>query len=162
MWIEQKTSPWRRPVPNYPEFGQWRLRVALLILAFVPQILAFMTFDVLEHNWRTLETKLAKVTTVDQLLRDHVDFLDTCLKECMLTSTTLLRAYSRMIVTCFTLALRTSSFSQSANHALAAVESGDGDQAMNKRWEFLKMFESNFSHWFKVIYFHSRGHRIPG
>lgn len=38
--------------------------------------------------------KLTKVTTVDQLLRDHVDFLDTCLKECMLTSAKLLRVRS--------------------------------------------------------------------
>ncbi|KAG2038094.1 hypothetical protein BDR03DRAFT_981893 [Suillus americanus] len=30
IWIEQKTSPWRRPVPNHPEFEQWRPRVALL------------------------------------------------------------------------------------------------------------------------------------
>jgi gamma-tubulin complex component 2 len=81
MWIEQKTSPWRCSVPNHPEFEQWRLRVALLrarMLAFVQQILAFTTFEVLEPNWRALEAKLAKVTTVD--------FLDTCLKECMLTS----------------------------------------------------------------------------
>jgi gamma-tubulin complex component 2 len=61
------------------------------MLAFVQQILAFTTFEVLEPNWRALEAKLAKVTTVDQLLRDHVDFLDTCLKECMLTSAKLLR-----------------------------------------------------------------------
>lgn len=61
------------------------------MLSFVQQILAFATFEVLEPNWRVLETKLAKVTTVDQLLRDHVDFLDTCLKECMLTSSKLLR-----------------------------------------------------------------------
>lgn len=152
MWIEQKTTPWRRPVHNHPEFEQWRLRVALLrarMLAFVQQILAFTTFEVLEPNWRALEAKLAKVTTVDQLLRDHVDFLDTCLKECMLTSAKLLRAYSRMIVTCSTFALYTSSFTKSANQALAAAESGDGDQAMNKRWEFLKKFESNFNHWFK-------------
>ncbi|KAG2028282.1 Spc98 family-domain-containing protein, partial [Suillus americanus] len=150
MWIEQKTTPWRRPVPNHPEFEQWRLRVALLrarMLAFVQQILAFTTFEVLEPNWRALEAKLAKVTTVDQLLRDHVDFLDTCLKECMLTSAKLLRAYSRMIVTCSTFALYTSSFTKSANQALVAAESGDGDQAMNKRWEFLKKFESNFNHW---------------
>jgi gamma-tubulin complex component 2 len=94
MWIEQKTTPWRRPVPNHPEFDKWRLRVFLLrarMLSFVQQILAFATFEVLEPNWRALEVKLAKVTTVDQLLRDHVDFLDTCLKECMLTSSKLLR-----------------------------------------------------------------------
>lgn len=94
MWIEQKTATWRKSVPNHPEFEQWRLRVLLLrarMLAFVQQILAFVTFEVLEPNWRSLETKLANVTTVDQLLKDHVDFLDTCLKECMLTSAKLLR-----------------------------------------------------------------------
>lgn len=60
------------------------------MLAFVQQILAFVTFEALEPNWRNLEVKLAKVTTVDQLLRDHSDFLDTCLKESMLTSARLL------------------------------------------------------------------------
>lgn len=152
MWIEQKTAPWRRPVPNHPEFEQWRLRVTHLrtrMLTFVQQILAFVTFEVLEPNWRALEVKLTKVTTVDQLLRDHVDFLDTCLKECMLTSAKLLRAYSRLIVTCSTFALYSASFTKSANQALAAAEAGHGDQAMGKRWEFLKKFESNFNHWFK-------------
>lgn len=94
MWIEQKTTSWRRSVPNHPDFDRWRLRVCLLrarMLSFVQQILAFTTFEVLEPNWRALEAKVAKVTTVDQLLRDHVDFLDTCLKECMLTSSKLLR-----------------------------------------------------------------------
>ena len=94
MWIEQKTMPWRRSVPHHLNFDRWRLRVCLLrarMLAFVQQILAFTTFEVLEPNWRALEGKLDKVTTVDQLLRDHVDFLDTCLKECMLTSSKLLR-----------------------------------------------------------------------
>ena len=61
------------------------------MLAFVQQILAFVTFEVLEPNWRALEAKLEKVVTVDQLLRDHVDFLDTCLKESMLTSSKLLK-----------------------------------------------------------------------
>ena len=73
------------------------------MLAFVQQILAFTTFEVLEPNWRKLESKLegGKVETVDQLLRDHVDFLDTCLKECMLTSDKLLKVntFSRPSVT---------------------------------------------------------------
>lgn len=99
MWIEQKTTPWRKLVPEHPDFERWRLRVCLLrarMLSFVQQILAFTTFEVLEPNWRALETKLEKVTTVDQLLRDHVDFLDTCLKECMLTSSKLLKVMYAM------------------------------------------------------------------
>jgi gamma-tubulin complex component 2 len=60
------------------------------MLVFVRQILAFATGEVLESNWRILEEKMARVQTVDQLLRDHVDFLDTCLKQCMLTTSKLL------------------------------------------------------------------------
>ena len=111
MWLDHKTTPWRTltrrtpgsasrpatpaPAPAVPDwhtdFENWRRRVFLLrarMLSFVQQILAFATFEVLEPNWRRLEERLAagKVETVDQLLRDHVDFLDTCLKECMLTS----------------------------------------------------------------------------
>ncbi|KAI0683501.1 Spc98 family-domain-containing protein [Earliella scabrosa] len=170
MWIEHKTAPWRRqtrprgtgpdagrqtpqPPPKdwHSEFENWRKRVFLLrarMLAFVQQILAFTTFEVLEPNWRKLEGKLeaGKVETVDQLLRDHVDFLDTCLKECMLTSSKLLRAYSRLIVTCSTFALYTASFTKSANNAIAAADTPDGDHSMAKRWDILGKFETNFNH----------------
>lgn len=60
------------------------------------------------------------------------------------------QAYSRLIVTCSTFALYTSSFTKSANQAIAASETADGDQAMAKRWDFLGKFETNFNHWFKV------------
>jgi gamma-tubulin complex component 2 len=60
------------------------------MLVFVQRIQAYATSEVLEPNWRVLETKLNNVTTVDQLLMHHVDFLDTCIKECMLTSSKLL------------------------------------------------------------------------
>lgn len=84
----------------YPELAQWRRSVFLLrarMLAFVQQVLAFITYQVLEPNWRRLENALGigngrgKVLTVDALLRAHVDFLDTCLKECMLTSERLIK-----------------------------------------------------------------------
>jgi gamma-tubulin complex component 2 len=92
MWLDQQGPVWRRTdVPH--EFAAWRLRLFVLrarMLAWVQQILAFVTQEVLEPNWRAIEAKLSKVVTVDQLLRDHVDFLDTCMKECMLTSSKLL------------------------------------------------------------------------
>ncbi|KZT25586.1 gamma-tubulin complex, DGRIP84/SPC97 component [Neolentinus lepideus HHB14362 ss-1] len=157
MWIEQKTTVWRKPVPHHPDFEMWRLRVHLLrsrMLAFVQQIMAFATAEVLEPNWRKLEVKLTKVSTVDQLLRDHVDFLDTCLKECMLTSSRLLRPFSKLMTTCSTFALYTGNFTKSANQSLTAAESQFGDQSMTKRWEFLGKFETNFNHWFSVHYNH--------
>ncbi|KAF8960629.1 Spc98 family-domain-containing protein [Flammula alnicola] len=139
MWVEQKTTPWRCSVPTHPEFVGWRLRVCLLrarMLAFVQQILAFVTFEVLEPNWHALEAKLEKVVTVDQLLRDHVDFLDTCLKESMLTSSKLLKACSKLIVVCQTFAFYSSSFTKSANQAIAAAaENPTADPSKAKRWD---------------------------
>ncbi|KAH8830235.1 Spc98 family-domain-containing protein [Flagelloscypha sp. PMI_526] len=134
MWIEQKTTPWRLKMLGHPDFEAWRLRVFVLrarMLSFVQQILAFAAFEVLEPNWRKLEAKLDQVETVDQLLRDHVDFLDTCLKECMLT-------------------IYAASFTKSANGAISAANTEQGDQEMPRRWEFLSRFEENFNHWFKM------------
>ncbi|TFK65998.1 hypothetical protein BDN72DRAFT_962117 [Pluteus cervinus] len=131
------------------EFENWRLRVCLLrakMMGFVQQILAFVTFEVIEPHWRRLESKLVGsfgtglvegggtsafgvgvdlgkggVATVDELLRAHLDFLDTCLKECMLTSSKLLKAYSKLVVTCSTFAMYTPNFSKSAVSAVAAA-----------------------------------------
>lgn len=101
------TLPLTRP-PAIPQVERWRRRVLHLrarMLAFIQHVMAFVTYEVLEPNWRKLEAKLsslanstandkarAKEGSVEELLRDHVDFLDTCLKESMLTSSKLLTA----------------------------------------------------------------------
>ncbi|KAI9454203.1 Spc98 family-domain-containing protein [Russula earlei] len=152
MWLEQQGPVWRRTdVPS--EFAAWRLRLFVLrarMLAWVQQILGFVTQEVLEPNWRSLEAKLSRVTTVDQLLRDHVDFLDTCMKECMLTSSKLLNAFSKLIVTCSTFALYTASFTKDANKALLAADTPEGDSGAKKRSDFLIRFETNFNHWLRI------------
>jgi gamma-tubulin complex component 2 len=82
----------------------WTLRARMLV--FVQQLLYFCTAEVIEPNWQALMARLktkeenkgvsAPVTrTVDELMQDHVDFLDTCLKECMLTNSRLLRVCSQ-------------------------------------------------------------------
>ncbi|CCO34904.1 Spindle pole body component alp4 AltName: Full=Altered polarity protein 4 [Rhizoctonia solani AG-1 IB] len=166
----QNTLPSTIPNPNHPhtphyptplhaDFERWRRRVFLLrarMLAFVQQILAFATFEVLEPNWKALEKRLERVSTVDQVLRDHVDFLDTCLKECMLTSAKLLRVYSNLLVTISMFAQYASSFTRSARDVLTALEQeANGEPAgrpvdMKKEWSFLNRFEQNFNHSFKV------------
>lgn len=65
------------------------------MLAYIQQLLYFCTSEVIEPNWQGLMDKLqegssSSVSTVDELMQNHVDFLDTCLKECMLTNAKLL------------------------------------------------------------------------
>ncbi|KZO94313.1 hypothetical protein CALVIDRAFT_484346 [Calocera viscosa TUFC12733] len=146
MWTDQSQPVWPIPLPTLEvsEHEAWRRRVFNLrarMLAFVQQVMAYATTEVLEPNWRKLETSLEKVSTVDQLLKDHVDFLDTCLKECMLTSSKLLKVYSRLLLTCSTFANYSSNFNKWA---------AKGEQDMQKRWEFFQKFEANYNHSFQV------------
>ncbi|KAK4696201.1 hypothetical protein P7C70_g8417, partial [Phenoliferia sp. Uapishka_3] len=88
-WTDQtKTSIWRER-SKYPEIEKWKGRIFALrarMFAFVQQMFGFAVGEVLEPNWRTLEGKLKEVETVDQLLRDHVGFLDDCLNSLLLTT----------------------------------------------------------------------------
>jgi gamma-tubulin complex component 2 len=112
-WTEHSKAPsWRHKSSNAPlemwKRRAWTLRARMLV--FVQQLLYFSTAEVIEPNWQRLMASLdggsgkesssglpastgskQATRTVDELMQDHVDFLDTCLKECMLTNSKLLR-----------------------------------------------------------------------
>ena len=82
----------------------WTLRARMLV--FIQQTTYYCTSEVIEANWNALMARVngedtydrngrpgpPKVSrTVDELMEDHVDFLDTCLKECMLMNSKLLK-----------------------------------------------------------------------
>ncbi|KAF9084684.1 hypothetical protein BGX23_010317 [Mortierella sp. AD031] len=118
-WTEHaKSFVWKN---TSPELKQWRGRVFSLrarMLTFVQQFAYYVCSEVLEPNWRNLASKLANVSTVDQVLQIHSDFLDTCLNECMLTNSKLLRIYSKLMSTCIKFANYTDRFTR----ALMAME----------------------------------------
>lgn len=94
---DRKVEFWKRRA--------WTLRAKMTV--FVQQLQYFCTTEVIEPNWHILMNRVngdgaegTEVTvngmkqvnrTVDELMQDHVDFLDTCLKECMLTQGKLLK-----------------------------------------------------------------------
>lgn len=108
-WGEQgKHAAWKHRSRN-PRIELWKRRAWTLrarMLVFVQQLLYYCTAEVIEPNWVALMERLTeeggegKTTrdgqkrTVDELMQDHVDFLATCLKECMLTNSKLLRVSS--------------------------------------------------------------------
>lgn len=92
----------------------WKRRACTLrarMLVFVQQLLYFCTAEVIEPNWTKFMSRLSTkdetlekspggfMRTVDELMQDHVDFLDTCLKECMLTNSKLLRVSPTLYTT---------------------------------------------------------------
>ena len=72
------------------------------MLNFVQNLQYYMTFEVLEPYWRILEHSLHSVTTIDDVLAAHNDFLDKCLRDCMLSSRQILKLISRLMAVCIT------------------------------------------------------------
>ncbi|KAF2710910.1 hypothetical protein K504DRAFT_375427 [Pleomassaria siparia CBS 279.74] len=135
-WGEQgKLGAWKHRSKN-PRIEAWKRRAWTLrarMLVFVQQLLYYCTAEVIEPNWVSLMSRLkeegkedvkskSKATedgpspqvkrTVDELMQDHVDFLATCLKECMLTNSKLLRINNKMMSTCTMFATFTQSLTR--------------------------------------------------
>ena len=57
-----------------------------------------MVVEVLEPNFHKLRQKLLHggARTIDDVMRAHTDFLDECLKECLLTDQNLFRILTRL------------------------------------------------------------------
>ncbi|WPH04320.1 Hypothetical protein R9X50_00720900 [Acrodontium crateriforme] len=98
--------------------------------------------------------------TVDELMQDHVDFLATCLKECMLTNSKLLRINSKVMSTCSLFANYTSSLTRylaSADPDLSTSTTGSRqapayDPAkLDKLFSILQQYEDHFSRHLKIL-----------
>lgn len=56
------------------------------MLNFVQNFLNYMTFEVIESSWNTFETNLKEVANIDNVIEHHTKFLDTCLRDCIITN----------------------------------------------------------------------------
>ncbi|KRT81633.1 hypothetical protein AMK59_5448 [Oryctes borbonicus] len=59
-----------------------------------------MMVEVIEPHWCTFVQKMSKVNNVDEILSCHFDFLDACLKDCMLTIPDLLSIVTKILAIC--------------------------------------------------------------
>ncbi|KIV98596.1 uncharacterized protein PV09_09614 [Verruconis gallopava] len=108
--------------------------------------------------------------TVDELMQDHIDFLATCLKECMLTNSKLLKLNSRILQTCTHFANYTAPFSRylaqsdpdlSSDSAYSkgartpatktASASSYDPSKLDKLEDLLQKFEDNFTRHLKIL-----------
>lgn len=102
-WLQQcKSKAWKAQSSN-DRLTNWKARANQLrikMLLFVQQILYFCTTEVIEPNWQKLQDDLSNAKTVDLIMEQHVYFLDTCMKECMLTNQKLLKLQAKLFFAC--------------------------------------------------------------
>eukprot|EP00455_Lapot_gusevi_P053156 TRINITY_DN8235_c0_g1_i5.p1 TRINITY_DN8235_c0_g1~~TRINITY_DN8235_c0_g1_i5.p1 ORF type:complete len:189 (+),score=42.50 TRINITY_DN8235_c0_g1_i5:99-665(+) len=85
------------------------------MLHFVQNIAYYFMIEVLEPQWAALELQLRKATTVDEVLKLHDQFLDQCLRRCLLTHPELFKLLAKLTVACET-------FSESVNAFIRSVK----------------------------------------
>ncbi|KAI9774611.1 MAG: hypothetical protein M1840_002860 [Geoglossum simile] len=184
-WLDHsKVISWKHKSSNR-KLEMWKRRAWILrarMLVFVQQLLYFCTAEVIEPNWQGLMARLNESgtankdenegprqvsRTVDELMQDHVDFLDTCLKECMLTNAKLLKIHAKIMTTCTMFATYTGHLSRvipSADPDLAtdppAASTGSATPAsstsydparLDKLTDNLQKYEDNFSRHLKIL-----------
>ncbi|KAL4916957.1 Spc98 family-domain-containing protein [Aspergillus aurantiobrunneus] len=178
-WLDQnKVLGWRHKSSDR-RLETWKRRAWVLrskMLVFIQQLLYFCTAEVVEPNWQNLMARVigtdadgSEVTvngtkqvnrTVDELMQDHVDFLDTCLKECMLTQAKLLKIHSKLLTCCTMFA------SWTASPLGRALTSADPDLSSNpatsdgrsydptriaKLEDTLKRYEDHFGRHLRIL-----------
>ncbi|KAF2238435.1 hypothetical protein EV356DRAFT_507566 [Viridothelium virens] len=192
-WTDHtRVLSWRRKSGN-AKIEMWKRRAWTLrarMLVFVQQLLYYCTAEVIEPNWQSLMARLKPVDeeaekntsafsapsrqvkrTVDELMQDHVDFLATCLQECMLTNSKLLRINSKVIATCTMFANFTATLSRylaAADPELSKPRSGSETTSgtnssytssntqydparLDKMIEILSKYELNFTRHLRIL-----------
>ncbi|PVD28265.1 hypothetical protein C0Q70_10852 [Pomacea canaliculata] len=72
------------------------------MLNFVQNFEYYMMFEVIEPNWHLFQQNMDTVSNVDDVLVYHTDFLNSCLKDCMLTNPDLLKIVHKLMMVCVT------------------------------------------------------------
>ncbi|KAI9228818.1 MAG: gamma-tubulin complex component protein [Piptocephalis tieghemiana] len=144
-WTEHSQGlAWRREDRQGWNHRAFALRSRMLW--FVQQFAFYVGIEVIEPSWQSFTRGLAKVTTVDQLMQLHLDYVDTCLKNCMLTNARLLKTYNKIIQNCVHMAIYVEQYSRKVS---PPVHSPDEQVALSQRFltqqeELLDRFERRF------------------
>ena len=64
------------------------------MLQFCKNYMYYMQIEVLEPNLHKLKAQLRTVKTIDDVMLHHANFLDECLKQCLLTDQNLFKIIS--------------------------------------------------------------------
>lgn len=88
---------------------------------FCQNYVYYIVVEVLEPNYYKFNQKLQEVKTIDEILDIHSNFLDECLKECLLTDQNLLKILIKIFQCCFFLSRITHKYTQSIQEDEAVV-----------------------------------------
>lgn len=109
------------------------------MLHYVQNLESHMMVEVIEPHWCIFLSKISKVANVDEVLCCHNDFLDNCLKDCMLTNPSILAVIVKLLHIC----VRFSKFMQLDNSNLETIT--DCQKRVTSFKESISTFDFEFT-----------------
>lgn len=130
VWVDhQYTKELGLGTSFYPSYS---LRQRML--HFCRDYIYYATVEVLEPQSHRFLTSLGQASSIDEVLRSHENFLDTCLRELLLTEREgLYRHLAKVLQTCLTFAYNLHRFSNNFNDAQAPEEQSRAIQSQSER-----------------------------
>uniref|UniRef100_A0A182NJT5 Gamma-tubulin complex component 2 n=1 Tax=Anopheles dirus TaxID=7168 RepID=A0A182NJT5_9DIPT len=89
VWIANNET--RRFAPNPAKLYRSAFTLRQKMLIAIQSFESYMMIEVIEPNWHIFYQNMKQVKNIDDVLNYHQDFLDQCLKNCMLTVPDLLK-----------------------------------------------------------------------
>ncbi|BFZ53207.1 gamma tubulin complex Spc97/GCP2 subunit Alp4 [Savitreella phatthalungensis] len=162
-WFESVRSPaWRGRPRGDRQLEQFKARCWTLrsrMAGFVAQVNYYCTTEVVGARFARFVARLSPdsanggntVNTVDELMSDHFDFLNTCLKECMLTNARLLRVYAKLLKTCQAFAQFVLSVTRQLEEAGLSQKQQQAPEIIKAMMDKLAAYEAHFDRTLKVL-----------
>lgn len=101
-WMTQARA--KRRVGGGPNLFVRSFALRNRMLQFVRGLLYYTTADVLEPNWGAFERGVRRANTVDELMREHSQFLDSSVEQSLLSNEWHLRVLKNVCETCVSFA----------------------------------------------------------
>lgn len=117
VWIHYKSS--KQGMSSWSRWYASAFALRQRMLNFVQNFMYYMMFEVLEPNWCEFEKNMETVSTLDDVLAFHTDFLNICLQDCMLTNPDLLKILHKLMVVCVTFCNRLQSSHENTENTIA-------------------------------------------
>lgn len=119
------------------------------MLQFVRTVHYYVCFGVLEPHWERFSTALKerRFSSIDEITDTHMDFLDTCLRECMLTNSKLVQLLGMAWSTCSKFA----SLMADLNTRLASTRVLLNDSVFNEVMVKFTTLHGHFCKYVKVL-----------
>lgn len=144
VWQAHKQAKWE---PIYTT--KWHAAAFCLrqrMLSFISNYSYYAMFEVIERQWHIFNQEMQTVKTIDNVLAIHNDFLETCLKDCLLTTPELLRSLAKLQAICVNFSNAMLRLIPSASVSIATQAEQNMKMHSQEHFEeLIKNFDSNFT-----------------